>query len=227
MVWEIPIQRQHFDPPFLKSLFLIQTPESWTYCIELSGYCCGVGEAMTRGWACKIFHLRKSEGHQLLKTQHVSWLHYHIMDYWCDCQWGNCHLCSLRDGFRPDCQTWKTVKGPSSLISRPLEEKKNTAMIWRGCFVHNFTAIQHTFICWTTPLCDRYIEISHGWLQTEAFLKFCLFAIYVHICLGARLDGNRPSLNAGTGWNISQFRQLRTWAKWILKFTSFISRFFI
>lgn len=123
MVWEIPIQRQHFDPPFLKPLFLIQTPESWTYCIELSGYCCRVGEVMTRGWACKIFHLRKSEGHQLLKTQHVSWLHYHIMDYWCDCQWGNCHLCLLCDGFRPDCRTWRTVKGPSSLISRPLEEK--------------------------------------------------------------------------------------------------------
>lgn len=24
---------------------------------------------------------KKSEGHQLLKTQHVLWVHYHIMDY--------------------------------------------------------------------------------------------------------------------------------------------------
>lgn len=71
----------------------------------------------------KIFHLRKSEGHQLLKTQHVSWLHYHIMDYWCDCQWGNCHLCLFHDGFLPDCRTWKTVKGPSSLISRCWKNK--------------------------------------------------------------------------------------------------------
>lgn len=59
---------------------------------------------------CKLFHLRekgkKSESHQLLQTQHVLWLHYHIMDYWCDCHWGNCQLCLFHDGFLPDCCTW-------------------------------------------------------------------------------------------------------------------------
>lgn len=193
---------------------------------------------MKRGWACKIFHLRKNEGHQLFKTQHVSWLHYHIMDYWCDCQWGNCHLCLLCDGFLPDCRMWRTVKGPSFLISRPLKKKnknqhkkkKQTAMIWRGCFAHKFTAIQCAFICWNKPLCDRYIKISHGWLQTEVFLGcflFRLIAIYARICLRTRLDDNGPGLNAGAAWNMSHLRRLLSRLVGNCKFTIFLCSVFI
>lgn len=47
--------------------------------------------------------------------------------------------------------------------------KKQTSMIWRGCFAHNFTAIQRTFICTNTRRRDHYIKISHAWLQTEVF----------------------------------------------------------
>lgn len=60
----------------------------------------------------KPFQLRKSEGHQLLKTQHVVWLHYHIMDYWCDCHWRSCHLCLFCDGFFSD---WECENGQQPL----------------------------------------------------------------------------------------------------------------
>lgn len=68
--------------------------------------------------------------------------------------------------------------------------KKQTSMIWRGCFAHNFTAIQRTFICTNTRRRDHYIKISHAWLQTEVFFSFGLIAIYTAICLRKRpLDG--------------------------------------
>lgn len=94
---------------------------------------------------------------------------------------------------------------PATAGKKQPKKQKQTAMIWRGCFAHNFTAIQCTFICWNTRLRDRYIKISHGWLQTEAFLKFCLIAIYACISLGTRLDDNGPGLNAAVGWNVSHF----------------------
>lgn len=166
---------------------------------------------MKRGWACKIFHLRKSEGHQLLKTQHVSWLHYHIMDYWCDCQWGNCQLCLLRDGFLPDCRTWRTVKGPSSLISQPLEKKNkkkktNSFYDLKRLFCTQF--YRHSVHIYLLEYASPWpLYQNFSWLmQTEAFFRFCLIAIYARICLGTRVDDNGLGLTAAAGWNVSHFR---------------------
>lgn len=138
------------------------------------------GGAMKIDWGGKIFHLRKSEGHQLLKTQHVSWLHYHIMDYWCDCQRGNCHLCLLRDGFPPDCRTWKTVKGPSSLISRLW---KNKQLWFEEAVLHTilqpFSAHLSVGIRAAVTIISKFLTLDCRWRR---FL-FCLIAIYTRICL--------------------------------------------
>lgn len=84
----------------------------------------------------KPFQLRKSEGHQLLKTQHVVWLHYHIMDYWCDCHWRNCHLCLFCDGFFSDCWMWKWPTAPSYLILGWLQHLK-----FEGDVLHVFFCV--------------------------------------------------------------------------------------
>lgn len=67
----------------------------------------------------KLFQLRKSEGHQLLKAQHVLWLHYPIMDCWCDCHWRNCHCGLFCDWFLPDCWTHKWSKALPPWILGP------------------------------------------------------------------------------------------------------------
>lgn len=78
--------------------------------------------------------------------------------------------------------------------------KKQTTVIWRGCFAHNFTAIQRTFICGDTRRRDHYIKISHAWLQVEAF--FILFNCHLHSYLSQkRTPGWQSGPAGGRGSN--------------------------